>query len=186
MIRVSGICMISRKYTKKGVFYLIDTVLALTLLIVGGVVIYSSSFFVPYVGQLDTYATEYQDILLKNNLSEFVDGEILQLRLGNPNISMFLDRPIMEYILYSADKGNPSHAEVILNRTVLQTFPSGFNFEFYIDGSTRVDSQIPFYTISNRPLTQNDALAVVSQSRIYISELNGEIFGPFVLRVVVW
>jgi hypothetical protein len=179
---------------KKGLFYIVDLVIALSLFLVGIAFILSLTYSIPSTFQLELSSSNYVDRLFTHSISNYSShNELLRIRLTQGDFvpSEYLTLPIIDYMYFVHNQsldtsldpltreryGNISLA--LVNATTFGLLPRGYNAELYFD-------DVLVGRITQKPLDTVDAANVISYERIYIGKINNSFVHPTLVRVKVW
>ncbi|MFT7615684.1 MAG: hypothetical protein ACI8Y7_000506 [Candidatus Woesearchaeota archaeon] len=166
---------------KKGLFFIIDIVLALIVLVVGFVLIYASA-----IGGQSTLSAGFaaNDAITQLDQTQFF--EVDNLEVQNAFLYGFVTEAdfeksllqIIAQLYYSQDS---KQIDLARNITELQFTNVGFQFdwEFYLDNV--------LLTNNSRETAFDDSQVVVVQDAIVMTLLqNGTLIGPLIAEVRVW
>jgi len=191
-----------KRLSKKAYFFLIDSILALSVLAVGAFLILVSYISIPSKGQPEILSEDIMDFFSNNKIKDInnlyaglggtlwelegapggiCDGEVLTV-----NGEITLLQQVAEF--YEKSSGNSCYldlAEKFIDELTKNTIPQQYTFEFLVD-DTLIYPLIPSLDhIGSKSATR----VLIPSKKIVFGISNqefGDLYGPFTAEVMVW
>ncbi len=178
--------MKKRCMAKKGYFFLIDSMLALGILVIGSFLVFSAYTKVPSKQESTILSKDVMDFFTSNKLKDInneyggVGGELWEA--GNiTNAENTLLQQVGEF--YTGN--NLGIAEKFIVNLTENIVPQQYLFEFWMDDvllHPQNPSQSHIYSKGNT------SVLIPSKKIVYgfLDEETGDLFGPYTAEVLVW
>ncbi|MFH0867747.1 MAG: hypothetical protein V1831_00375 [Candidatus Woesearchaeota archaeon] len=174
------------RVNKRGYFFLLDSVIALSVLAVGGFLIFASYTKTPSTEEATILSEDVMDFFANNEIKDVnnyysgVGGELWNLGLITDTETTLLQQVGIFYARNELDI-----AEQFIAALTKDSFPSQYTFEFWINGNLLYPKN-PF---PEHLKSKNTAKALIPSKKIVYGILDketGEMFGPYNAEVIVW
>jgi len=160
---------------KRGYFFIVDSMVALAVLTVGIVLIFSFFNITPRTEQTYTISEDILNILQNNKIRDINNVHIDILRV-NGNITE-TNKPVLEQLAEFYFRGQKELIPPFLHNVTEDLFPSEYNYMLSIDNvSVYNDSQLPM----------EGARYIVPARTITHGMYGAQLYGPYSVEVLSW
>jgi len=173
-------------FKRRGYFFLIDSLLALGILAIGTILIFTFYLNVPSREGTTILSEDLMDFFANNKIKD-IDNSYAGLggTLWQAGEITQADNSLLQQIaeFYKNDKENT--AEQFILELTQNVIPSQYKFEVWID-NLRI---YPQTTTPSHDNSKKSTLVLIPSKRIVYGILNkqtGELFGPYESEVLVW
>lgn len=169
---------------KKGYFFIVDSIIALTVLSAGIILLFSYNQFTPTTYDLYIVSDEVINVLYYNEIKEMNNDYIRFTLIADGNITDD-HKTIFEQIgefYYRNQTKDCGYCLSLMNNTIYSVldsmFPSDYNYMVYFDNIT-------IYNVSNVDI---EYATVVIPSKAVVHGLynDSELYGPYLVEVLSW
>lgn len=175
-----------KRLGKNAYFFLIDSILALGILVIGGFIVYSSYTKIP--------AKEDSSFLSETAMGFFTGTKIKNLnspyaglngQLWQQGIITNEDNTLLQQIGVFYAKNDIVTAEKFISNITENTIPKQYLFEFRIDDQLLYPRNPSQNHLNSKASTQ---VLIPSRKLVhgFLNEETGELFGPYSAEVLVW
>jgi hypothetical protein len=175
-------------FKKRGYFFIVDSIIALTVLSVGIILLFSYNQHTPSTSNLYTVSDEVINILYYNVINDLNNDYIWHLE-QNGNITDN-SKTIIEQIgefYYRNQTKNCNYCMILINSTINSTlinmFPEDYNFIVIFDNKT-------IFTNINTGLQkisiENATIVIPSKAIVHGLYNKTELYGPYIIEVLSW
>ena len=175
-----------KRFDKKGYFFLLDSILALTILAVALFVLFSDYQNVPVATQAGFYSSDILDYFANTEIKEVNNPYAgIQGTLWQQGVIDNEDHTLLQQLGEIYRSGNMTQAELFIGNLTTNRIPSQYEFEIWMDDQLlypRGPSR------SHNDSKNNTNLLLPSRNIVhgFIDEEQGEVFGPYEVEVFVW
>ena len=171
---------------RRGYFFLIDSILALSVLVIGGFLVFSSYTKAPTKEDATVLAESLMDFFSNtkikdvNNAYAGVGGELWQQGIISNKENTLLQQTAEFYAKHSQDTAE----KFILNLTV-NSVPPQYLFEFSIDDALLY----PKIPSTAHLQSKNSTMLLIPSKKIvhgFLNQETGDLFGPYEAEILVW
>ena len=190
---------------RRGYFFLIDSILALTVLAVGAILIFTSYINVPSKDEPEILSEDIMDFFANNKIKDINNAEVglggtywgsaEVIACNGQSIKPDPENTLLQHVgeLYENNIIQSKSCYIDIARTFIEnltqnTLPPSYNFEFWIhdeiDGIDRL-----LYPDTEQVDSKNaDRVIIPSKKIVYgiINQETGDMFGPYNIEVLVW
>lgn len=164
---------------KKGIFFVIDAIIGITVIVIGVLVILASHLSTPVTVQGTVLANDFLEQLHEVKIREVNAPFILEKRVSGEIDQILEQKPLIHLVIQYVEGGDLASAQTVLEQTAGRVVPPNYNLEFELD-------DVVIFSTGVKALALEDANIVWVNKQIYINELNGNLVGPHVTRVRLW
>ena len=186
-----------KRLNKRAYFFLIDSMLALGVLAVGGFLIFSFYLQAPAGGEPGILSEDVMDFFANNKVQNINDAEVGlggtywssaevitchgQTLTPNPENTLLQQAAV----LYADSLGNICYrgiARKYIEKLTQGAFPQQYSFEFWVDDAL-------LYPATEQIDAKNAAKVLIPSKRIVYGiadQENGDMLGPYDAEVFVW
>ena len=178
--------MKKRCISKRGYFFLIDSILALGVLVIGGFLIFSTYTKTPAKEDATALAESLMDFFSNtkikdvNNAYVGVGGELWQ-----QGIITNQENTLLQQLGELYAKNDSGTAEKLIANVTKNSMPQQYLFEFWVD-----DALLYPQNASQSHLQSKNATKVLIPSKKivhgFLNRETGDLFGPYAAEVQVW
>jgi len=170
----------SLRNSRRGQFFILDTLLALTIIFGGLLFILSSTAQTPLTSQAAYTAQDLLKQLSDTQINQSSNSIIVQARFNGTIAASDGYRSLLEEVVYLYSQGNLGTAQQIINSTAVSLIPQNYNARFVIN-----QTQLFVKTVTTN--TQAQAPFVLYDRRIIIGLTNtSQRFGPYIVEFSIW
>lgn len=175
-----------RRYARKGYFFLIDSMLALGVLVIGSFLVFSTYTKIPSKEGVELLSEDVMDFFADTKISG-VNNEYAGVggQLWDSGLISNADNSLLQQLGEFYEQDNLDIAEQFILSLTENSIPPQFLFEFRIE-DTLLYPQNP----SQSHLDSKDRTQVLIPSKKivhgYLDENTGDLFGPYDAEVLVW
>lgn len=178
--------MKKRCINKRGYFFLIDSILALGVLVIGGFLIFSSYVKVPAKEDAAALAESLMDFFSNtkikdvNNAYAGVGGELWQ-----QGIITNEENTLLQQIGVFYASNNLGTAGKLIANITKNSVPQQYLFEFHIDNALLYPQNASQIHLQSKNATR----VLIPSKKIvhgFLNEETGDLFGPYEAKVLVW
>ncbi len=170
---------------KKGYFFTLDAFLALSVLVVGLIVILSSFYFSPSTSLTSKIGKDVLDFMAKNQIKDinnpYYGSSGYLVKNGTIKDTQKTLLQLLGQLYYYHDWNNSAY--LISNITNNLILPQ-YSFEFFIE-----DYRVFPYNVTESFLEQkNKTKLLIPARRITFGRINNslDLFGPYEVKILVW
>jgi len=168
------------KKSRRGFFFILDTLLALVVLFSGLALILTNSVQAPLTAQAAFTAQDLLTQLSNTRINDSSNSVIINARFNGTISSDDGYRSLLEEIVYLYYKSNFGSAAEITNATAATLVPANYNALFEIN-------QTIIYSKNVSTNTEAQAPFVLTDRRIIIGLTNtSQLFGPYIVEFHIW
>jgi hypothetical protein len=165
---------------KKGYFFTLDAFIAMTIMVVCLILIFSIQTYKPYPMQSVSFSEDLMKTLSQTRLYELQNDYYYWLLEGG-NITQ-TDNTILEQIAWFAISGQPELANSFALNLTPNLVPKQFGSQLIIyNESMRFETNL-----SETDTTQQKARLLISSKRMIMGENEGVPWGPMLAEVRLW
>ena len=182
---------------RRGYFFLIDSILALTVLAVGAFLIFTSYISVPSKDEPAILSEDLMDFLANNKIKDVNNLEVglggtywSEVEVTDCNGGPITPNPENTLLqqagnLYENSKVDDCYLDIartFISKLTQNSLPSRYNFEFWIDNKL-------IYPDTEQTESKNKADVLIPSKKILYGIMDpevGDMFGPYNTQVFVW
>lgn len=165
---------------KKGFFFILDTVLAFLIIVIGVTLILSANISTKTVFQASASATEFLTILSSTTPADLTGVQYLnELRLRNVLNDTHLSKPVLQVITEYYLDGEVEIATNISREVAGLYIPEQYNVELFLNETMLYNRTVHNVKKSNSP-------ALISKRTLLIASQEDLLIGPYVAQVIIW
>lgn len=188
-----------KKYliSRKGYFFLIDSILALGVLAIGAFLIFTSYISVPSKDEPAILSEDLMDFFANNKIKDVNNLEVglggtywSETEVTDCNGEPITPNPENTLLqqagnLYEKSKGDSCYLDIartFISKLTQKSLPPRYSFEFWID------SQL-IYPDTEQTDSKNKAEVLIPSKKIAYGIMNqelGDMFGPYNAQVLAW
>jgi hypothetical protein len=165
---------------RKGFFFTLDIILAVTVLVVGVVLLYADVARTPPTLQASLVVADVLNLLQTVRVIDTTDPIILELRINNTITADDSERTILDLMAILHNRGESNYAATILDSFTRNTAAGRYNVQYYLNNSLLFSYNQTNMTIEEAPT------AVIGRRVILTSENDTVLVGPLVFEVRAW
>lgn len=166
--------------SRKGFFFILDTLLAITIIFGGLVLILASSSRSSLTGQAALSAQDVLKQLSSTRINESSDETIINARFNGTIKIQDNYRSVLEEVVYLISQNKNGTAIEIINSSAAALLPETYNAQFLLNGT------IMYSKVFNSN-TQQSSPFVIKDRKIVIGLTNtSKILGPYVVEFAIW
>jgi len=175
-----------KRFYRKGYFFILDAMIALTVVGLGAVLLFSSYANAPIEGQASLYSDDVMGffantkIIEVNNEYAGYQGTLWQ----QGKIDNYGNTLLQQTAIFYA-KGNLATAESFIGNLTYNIIPEQYLFEMWIDNTLLY----PLNPTSSHIASKNKTKVILPSHKLvhgFIDQEKGQTFGPFMAEVLVW
>jgi hypothetical protein len=174
---------------KRGYFFIVDSIIALTVLSIGIILLFSYNQYVPPTADLYTVSDEVINVLYYNVIEDMNNDYIRYTLMYDGNITD-THKTIIEQIgefYYRNQTKNCEYCMDLINNTIYSVlknmFPSDYNYIVIFDNITIYDN---LNTGVERVSIENASLVMPSKAMVHGLYNKTELYGPYIVEVLSW
>ena len=186
-----------KRLNKRAYFFLIDSILALSVLAIGTFIIFSQYVKVPSKSEVTIFSEDLMDFFADNKVKDinnvevglggtyWSESEVTTCNGGpiKPNPENTLLQQAGDF--YERSKSKSCYlviARAYTQKLIQNTLPAQYNFEFWMDDNL-------IFPDTEQIDSKNAARALIPSKKIVygiIDQQTGSLFGPYNTEVLVW
>lgn len=175
-----------KRCNRKGYFFLIDSMLALGILIIGGFLIFSSYVKIPSKQESTILSEDVMDFFANNKIED-IDNEYGGIggQLWQQGKITNAKNTLLQQVGEFYTNNDLSITEKFIVNLTQNLVPEQYLFEFWMD-NTLLYPQNP--SQSHVYSKGNTSVLIPSKKIVYgfLNEETGDLFGPYQAEVLVW
>ena len=188
---------------RRGYFFLIDSILALTVLAVGAILIFTSYIKVPSKEEPGILSEDIMDFFANNEVKDINNAEVglggtywsgneVTACNGGP-ITPNPENTLLQQLgdLYEKSLTNSCYLDIagtFIEKLTQNTLPPSYSFEFWMHDEIDGIDQL-LYPDTEQVDSKNAARVIIPSKKIVYGIINqetGDMFGPYNTEVLVW
>lgn len=175
---------------RRGQFFLIDSILALSVLVVGAFLIFSLYVKNPSKEEATIFSEDVMDFFTRNKIKDINNPYAgLNGELWNNGEIDNAENTLLQQVAEFYENGKLDIAEKFIVNLTENTLPQQYKFEFWISDGTDNKLLYPKEPSAEHLKSKNNAKVLIPSKKIVYGFSNretGDMFGPYTVEVLVW